>query len=126
MKIQTTFEVPDEVEFEGEMYEPTGEFREAEVGEPFLRTLDNSLAIRSYCRNAVATPIYRKKKWIPDQSETFYFVSSSGTVVKTSRQYGWDDDLIEYGNYFMIKSDADILADRIRDTIRDFRDEVGL
>ena len=70
----------------------------------------------------------KEAPWRAENEYTsFYCVERTGTV---SHHQEFNtvgvNNLYNCGNYFQHRSDAEMLAERLRDTIRDFRNEAGL
>lgn len=129
MEIQATIVVPDESYLCGCIYEPTGEMRSPILGEYFYNVVEKRVVhfLNEHYLPIHEMPIYRKKQWRATDNEMYFFVRNDGTIdSRADTQRPLDTMLFELGNYFMIKSDAELLAERIKDTIQDFRDEVVL
>ncbi len=102
MKI--TVEIPNEIEHEGVMYEPTGEYRAVSYGEIFK--IDGDVRVvecleKSGYDNRYKRFIYKPKRWRAERGDEFYYIDRDMTVEKTEDvRHGLDNTCYETGNYF--------------------------
>jgi len=150
MKIDVKIDVPDELERNGIKYVPTGEARIATRDDVYYDPWDGKLTkVNSPTKFHVA--IYEKKAWRAEitrkgecwKQESEYFCinygfedvivqgnncPAYGLKVTATKDAGMsvDNGRFRDGNYFRYRSDAENLVERIKDTIRDFRNEAGI
>ena len=67
-----------------------------------------------------------KIRWRARRKEGYYFVNTDLTVGDTIETYNFfDNNLWVNFNYFAIKGHAEHAAERIRETLRQYHEEIG-
>lgn len=63
-----------------------------------------------------------KRKWKPEDGESFYYVSSNGSVLRTHYKEDFYDDRERYnvGNCFQTRHDAESVAKKFRNLLKKF------
>lgn len=117
--MRVALDLPELVDFEY-----TGEYRAPRKGEFYLDSEGEPIASHHNYKG-IARPILRKKKWELSDSDYYFFIADTGTVVRDT--YNPDSDATHqhrllYGNAFPSVSVAMKARKRIENLLSEFRD----
>ena len=112
MKIE--IEVKDEyTSQDGQLFEPTGEFRAVKAGEYFVNAYDSKMykcSVNTVSRYA----ILRSKCWRAKEDTPYYYVDSNLSIGQYIEDGdSTDDGLYQLGNYYKTKELAQETSDKI-------------
>jgi hypothetical protein len=117
---KVSIEIPSVLEFNGVKCQPTGAFRLAEDGE-YYKELIGAELLKAFCIPDVAVFIYEEvKPWRAEVNGHYYYVDFDIKVEGGTDYYmASDDEFFESGNYFKTAEQAQLMADKFKQLLKD-------
>jgi len=123
--MEIEIDVPDEIEFDGKVYIPTGEVREPKKGEVFLGMMEMLPYKASEHYGISKNFILKPKRWRAQKGGSYFSIDWDQKINKETGHSGRiDDKAYNSGNYFQTEQQAQKVVDQFKLILKAEHDEV--